>query len=233
MANTSLECPHCYSENVFFYSVGAVQIEKSTELIVDGGYYTRGSWAHFFACAKCKGGVVQHLSMKAYNQDELQNPHKADGVVEDYDWKVIKRYPKQPPVKAPEHTPDNIANFFRQARHSYQTAIAHMGREAPVGFDSSVIMCRKVLETSCKHIHPKGSGNLKKRIDTLADQHIITPAIKDWATEIRGIGNETAHEEAPINKRTATDIINFTEMFLMYIFTLPGQLAERRQQTKT
>lgn len=51
--------------------------------------------------------------------------------------------------------------------------------------------------------------------------------MQEWAHAIRLDGNEAAHEEEPFDKETCEALKSFTELFLMYAFTLPGMLAER------
>ena len=54
-------------------------------------------------------------------------------------------------------------------------------------------MFRKALDVGLKHIHPEGRGNLKNRIDTIPGEKGVTPAMKEWAHEIRDSGNDAAH----------------------------------------
>ncbi len=89
-------------------------------------------------------------------------------------------------------------------------------------------MFRKSLDVALKRIHPEGKGMLQKRIDALPQELGITPAMKEWAHEIRDLGNDAAHEEEPFSEAEARSLHAFTEMFLTYAFTLPGMLKERK-----
>ena len=90
------------------------------------------------------------------------------------------------------------------------------------------MMSRKVLEVAVKALDPKGEGSLYKRIENLAKKNLITPDIKDWAHIIRDDGNTAAHEEEPVTKEFAQELLSFAEMFLMYTFTMPNMIKERR-----
>tara|TARA_B110000027_G_C16051603_1_gene270191 strand:- start:547 stop:843 length:297 start_codon:yes stop_codon:yes gene_type:complete len=90
------------------------------------------------------------------------------------------------------------------------------------------MMSRKVLEVSVKRLNPAGEGNLYRRIEELASSGAITEELKDWAYIIRDNGNEAAHEEEPVTAEFATELLSFSEMFLMYTFTMPGMVAARR-----
>jgi hypothetical protein len=77
-------------------------------------------------------------------------------------------------------------------------------------------------------LNPSGIGNLQQRIEKLSVAVGVTPAMKEWAHEIRELGNDAAHEEEPFTEIEATTLQAFTELFLTYTFTLPGMLAARK-----
>jgi hypothetical protein len=52
--------------------------------------------------------------------------------------------------------------------------------------------------------------------------------MKEWAHEIRLLGNDAAHEEDPFTPPEAESLQAFTQLFLTYAFTLPGMLAARK-----
>ncbi|WP_343895983.1 DUF4145 domain-containing protein, partial [Craurococcus roseus] len=79
-----------------------------------------------------------------------------------------------------------------------------------------------------KRLHSVGKGTLYKRIESLPQEIGITPAMKEWAHEIRELGNDAAHEDEPFTEAEAKALHSFTEMFLTYAFTLPGLLEERK-----
>lgn len=47
---------------------------------------------------------------------------------------------------------------------------------------------------------------------------------------IRLEGNEAAHEEEQFTQEKATPMKEFTELFLLYAFTLPARVAGARQK---
>ena len=131
-------------------------------------------------------------------------------------------FPKRASVAAPEHCPANVARFYEQ------------GLENVVrNFDAAGTMFRKSLDAALKHIDPNGKGTLEKRIDNLPPATGVTPAMLSWAHEIRHLGNDAAHEEDPFSEAEAKALQAFTELFLTYVFTLPGMLAARKAAAKT
>jgi hypothetical protein len=95
-------------------------------------------------------------------------------------------------------------------------------------FDAAGTMFGKALDTGLKRLHPDGKGTLERRIDNLPDLLGITPAMKEWAHQIRRLRNDAAHEEEPFSPEETATLQSFTEVFLTYAFTLPAMLEVRR-----
>jgi hypothetical protein len=202
MVDVPLDCPHCGTARIGF----------------------RGS--HFMACD-------QH---HAENILLLQCGHCRNGVVAKYrgldfsEWvrsggmagspTLVEVWPVAEPPSAPQHLPPNIRAFYLQGLDSLRRK----------GYDAAGTMFRKSLDVALKRIHPDGHGTLQRRIDALPPDLGITPAMKEWAHEIRNLGNDAAHEEDPFTEAEAKALHAFAEMFLTYAFTLPGMLAERKKQ---
>ncbi len=149
-----------------------------------------------------------------------KSPGSFDGNFQKTDkFIVIDTYPKREPVLAPENTPDLVGCFYREAVTDFRAGAKN----------SAVLMCGKVLETVCRELSPDFTGDLYHRIEHLADAHILPAAMKEWAHELRLVRNQAAHSLETVNPLDAKDMMSFTELFLIYIYTLPGMLAERRQ----
>lgn len=126
-------------------------------------------------------------------------------------------------TKAPDFTPDNVAGFFFQGEESFRSK----------HFDAAGAMYRKALDTATLNIDPDLKGkNLYQRIEALADQFAITPAMRDWAHGIRSLGNDAVHDEVPFTEDQAKDLQTFTELFLTYVYTLLGMLAQRQAEAE-
>ena len=130
---------------------------------------------------------------------------------------LVETFPKPVAVAAPEHTPDNVSRFYLQGMDN----IAR-------NFNAAGTMFRKSLDAALKHLDKAGKGTLEKRIDNLPAATGVTPAMKEWAHEIRHLGNDAAHEEDPFTEAEAKSLQAFTELFLTYAFTLPGMLLARK-----
>jgi predicted metal-binding protein len=169
-----------------------------------------GNHVSFWKCGHCGGGVCGE-SGYSLTSNEI------------FDAYLFSRiYPEAKPLEAPQYTPENIAK-------SYKTAVKNLRNGGDDSdYEAAVLMARKALEAACNFFNAQGF-NLKQKINYLAEHRVITPALAEWAHEIRDIGNEAAHESGPFTKVDAEQTVYFAEMLFTYLFTLPGMIAERRK----
>lgn len=203
MSLMALTCPHCHVENVQFKSVAAT-------------WNGEDGWTTFYVCNSCKGGIVADV---ARVNSRAPDPHAVDGRVDEAAGAYLVRQtmPRADPPVAPAYTPDRVARYFLQAVRTHRAG----------DYDAAGAMCRKAIEAGIFALDEKLTGALMKRIDALAAAHEITPALQQWAHAIRLDGNEAVHGD-DFTDDQAEQIVSFAELFLMYVFTLPGMLAERK-----
>ena len=202
MGQITRDCPHCGTKKVAFTSFG--ETKKTSSKV----YITA------FRCGGCSGGIIAEIETGVKDQ-----PHGYNGDVESFPYfGVHKTYPVASETKAPKHIPENLASFFLQAAKSLQSG----------NYDASAMMARKTLEVAVKTLDPDGTGTLYNRIESMAKKALITPDLGDWAHIIRDDGNTAAHEELPMGRPFAEELLSFTEIFLTYTFTLPGMMKEKR-----
>ena len=167
-----------------------------------------------FYCASCYGGYVAEV--------DCSISPSAHGYKGNFDnnsnYKIRLEYPLPAELGEPEFLPDNISRFFSQAASSLKEG----------NLDASAMMSRKVLEVGVKTLSPEASGTLYSRIERLAEDGQITEDLNDWAHIIRDSGNEATHEEEPVTREFAEELLSFVEMFLRYTFTMPKMVEERR-----
>ncbi|WP_081429624.1 DUF4145 domain-containing protein [Solidesulfovibrio magneticus] len=200
----ALVCPHCCTKNVAFQLVSSVILSKNSQ---DNRVY----YLSFFQCAYCKEGVLIRFS-------NVISAPPPENVTDIGRYKVERIYPEISQVKAPKYVSENIKRFFVQGVDNLKRS----------NYDAAGMMFRKVLDVSLKEQSEDGSGTLYQRIKRLADGNKLTPSMAEWAHQIRIDGNEAAHDEAPLSREVAESLRDFTELMLMYLYTLPGMLEERR-----
>ena len=75
--------------------------------------------------------------------------------------------------------------------------------------------------------------NLRDEIDSLAASGLLPPIMKEWAHELRELGNDSAHPDPadpPTDPADARDIVQFLEYLLEYLYSLPHQIDEFRKR---
>jgi len=111
--------------------------------------------------------------------------------------------------------------------------MASIGKSGPLRLACLESAWRSLLRHTLQKLR---LGSWKKRIDKLAAENLITPALKDWAHELRLDGNEALHGDQPADEELATRMERLTYFLLTYLYTLPAQVAaarELREQEQT
>jgi len=175
----------------------------------------------FFRCHKCQEGLVVHYVMTINHGHGSPSSCPADPG--DLGFQTLDMYPKKTPVRIPSHAPDPLGRYFQQAFDSCRRG----------DHDASGAMSRKVVDVSTQKLlgeEAKKFGNIRDRIDALASKGALTSDLKDWAHQVRLGGNDAAHDEDPYSKEEAEELLDVAELYLTYVYTLPGRLKERRDR---
>jgi hypothetical protein len=124
----------------------------------------------------------------------------------------------------PNHLPTELDQEFREA-------VSNLNRGA---WKSALAMARATLQLAVRERQAQGDS-LAEEIADLADKHVITPDMADWAKEVRLGGNLALHPKPgqPVSEEEATEIIDFADALLTYLYTIPAQVAARRKQSPT
>ena len=202
-----LDCPHCSAQCVAM-SILARATNLHDEAVA------------FAMCNRCKEPVSAVFRLGQSQLVSWKQPQNVPDIVPDVKRGVALLAVYPPPRKniAPDHVGETISKIFIQAedaraREQYHTA--GMG-------------LRKTLDIALKVYDPSLRGDLKPRIDALADRHDLTPAMRDWAHQVRLLGNEAAHDHDEPTKADIEAMSAFTETLLKYLFTLPAEVEARR-----
>jgi Domain of unknown function (DUF4145) len=97
-------------------------------------------------------------------------------------------------------------------------------------YRAAILLSRSVIEATAKQ---KGitTGNLKNKIEEMANQHLIRPHIKAVADGIRDYGNEMAHGDFtdPVVGADSALIIELMGEILQEVYQSPARLAQVQQ----
>lgn len=86
----------------------------------------------------------------------------------------------------------------------------------------AAIGLRALIEAVCQEKEAKG-GDLFKRIDSLVEQRVLTPAGATILHKIRALGNAAAHEAKPHSERQLALAMDIVEHMLKDVYILPKQ----------
>lgn len=204
------DCPHCSTTGagftVAFQWRGKESWERAQLLAV---------------CGVCgRGSIVLSRHLAGIEHPDLCTH---DTSFPGSDYVIEARWPSAT-LSIPESTPDAIAHFYRQG-------LENLGARR---WDAAGAMFRKTLDVATKALDP----DLKKlslfhRIERLAEDGMLTPAMRAWSHEIRLDGNDAVHDETPETEADATVTQRFAEAFLTYAFTLPAMVEANRAKRET
>ena len=178
------------------------------------------TWNTLFVCRRCAEGVVAKL--ETFRD---KPPSAYDAVLTSAEFHLTKVHPKPQPISVPEHLPARIAKDYTDATDNLRRRLF-----TPAGmmFRKALLRATTALAAGTEITFTKRE-NLRSRIDTLAHHHLITPAMCEWAHQIRDDGNEANHEEDVVFEQSdAEQMQAFTELFLIYAFTLPERVRLAR-----
>ncbi|MEE4102978.1 DUF4145 domain-containing protein [Pseudomonas viridiflava] len=124
------------------------------------------------------------------------------------------------PQSVHETVPERARTFLEQAIASIH---------APAG---AVMLTASSVDAMFKEKGLK-QGNLYKRIDAAAQQHLITAEMALWAHEVRLDANDQRHadedEDAVMpNEADASKAIEFVTALAQFLFVLPARVAQGR-----
>ncbi len=210
MATLIMHCPHCphcpARHSTFTIRAEVAHSQQSSHFI------------NLATCGNCGDGILVHS--KTYGTG-IKPSGLAGNLLNNKFIAVLRIDPRRSNSAAPEGVPSSAAQAFEEGCESWTD-----GR-----YSSAVAMFRRSLEIALKQFSPDvDAWKLEKRIDKLAGLHLITQDMKDWAHEIRLVGNEALHEEEVPTKEEAEDLMLFNEMLLTYLYTLPAKVKARRKK---
>lgn len=211
MATLITTCPHCAAENIAMKIVGFDWTRSD------------GDVNAFASCSRCfrpTSFELERTGASVVTQHWFGSPDALQAHIEiiaKSRWRIEATYPPHSETDVPADVPSDVARIYRQAKKSHQRG----------ELDGAGMLYRKALETAVKTLDPDGKGTLDARIRSLTKNDLIPGAVATWGHEIRGIGNDAAHdadEPAPEEVNAAAE---FAEAFLIYAFTMPAKIKNR------
>lgn len=161
-------------------------------------------------CGNCAGYVMVLWSVSEFGGNGL------------HDYRVLP-WPTRV-EDFPKHWPEAVGRYWVQAHRSLKDE----------NWDAAAVMARSALQTALRDRGATGR-TLKDEIDGLAAKGLLPPHIREWAHELRALGNESAHPEPSANKsdrEDVRDVVEFLDFLLQYLYTLPYEIQKYRERRK-
>ncbi|OTQ54782.1 DUF4145 domain-containing protein [Gilliamella apis] len=213
-------CPHCLKENaaIFKSSTFWQPIETYNLSLI-------------FSCHACNKAFIFELDVDSSHyvskmlENNISSIMKVNSnnnlyVKDSYIGNVLDIYPKHQELTVPNYLSDIVTRNFKQAKELFMLKY----------YDQAGMTARRVVDLATKELLPEHTGMLNSRIKQLLDIGVITQQLFDWVDIIKLGGNSANHDYDDFTENEAKQLLDFTEMFLMYAFTLPKMVQNKRQE---
>ena len=189
-------CPHCLRDAVF---------TQVTSVFIENGRPVVGA-SRWVAGLQCQGCLKHILGLVIHDPN-----HYYQGLTIAYET----HYPlEKPNDDVAQEIPPEIKADFQEALRC-----RHVN-----GYNATVEMCRRAVESSCEEQGADPNLVLDKKIDWLFNQGKITKPLQDMAHKIRLGGNRGAHPPKRITEDEADAVIEFTNQYFHHIYVMPKRL---------
>lgn len=209
MAVIVRDCPHCPATSVGFTITWAAVPPQSRPHI----------WNTAAICGACKKPIVfvaTHTSAQNHTPPTAFNSDIEGAYI------IGEIWPRRTSATAPAHVPNAIATRFLDGEENFQR-----GRWNP-----AVSMYRSALDIATKALEPEAAKKtFYERLRWMFENGRITKDIREWADFVRVDGNAALHEPDEFSEEDAKSLRYFTEMFLRYMFEMPGEVQSYRAET--
>jgi hypothetical protein len=148
-------------------------------------------------------------------------------------------YPDALPEPVDERIPEKIRKDLEEANRDRATG----------SYRSAVVMARRALQLVCldkgapkTFPNKKGEGShqaqLWEQVDWLFEQGIITKNHKDWAHQVRAVGNDGAHpadaeDNQEVTSEEADDVLALLGQFTANLYVTESIYRERKAARET
>lgn len=181
--------------------------------------YKPGNGSHIYwltlACPVCAAAVlVKCSSLSSYDPIQVHGP--IDKIA---DTRVLSTDPQPAATSAPDFVEPNVARTFERANGAIKRGEA----------ETAGMLLRKMLDSVISNKFPHtGNGMLGSKMAKLVPNTDLPESIVNWAKELKDLGNEAAHEAHDPDMAQITELRDFAELLLTYVYTLPHRLAVMR-----
>lgn len=209
-AEVEVACSQCSGKTVHVPLV-AVSVIGS-----EGDRRYSYNWVDEHQIVKCLGCRIISYRVVSSNSEEYYHDYETEDCVH---IESEKLYP--PRIEGVRGFGEETAYLPLKIKQIYEETQVALSVQSPV---LAAIGLRALLETVCKENEAEG-GDLFKKIDSLVDKRILTPAGAAILHKIRALGNAAAHEVKPHTEGQLALGMEIVEHLLKDVYILPRQAA--------
>jgi hypothetical protein len=207
MGTLRRNCPHCPAEHVAFDVHWADVVPNANIRMLNCSA----------VCGACSKPICFVAIPTSSNNNTSPKAHSGDIELH---WTIREVWPKVASPSAPPFTPDSVKKRFLEGEDAFKRN----------NWNSAVAMYRSALDIATKGMPGVPvNKNFFERLEWLHQNHMITPDIRSWADHVRVEGNAALHDPEDFDGEDAKPLRFFTEMFLRYVFELPGAVNSFRE----
>lgn len=160
-------------------------------------------------CGSCGGYVLVMWSVNEYGGSRDLHDYRV------LPWPLGIR-------QGSKNWPETVTRFWRQAHNSLKSE----------NFDAAAVMARSALQAVMREQQAK-KGSLQSEIDDLTAKGVLPASLKEWAYELKELGNEAAHPASnsqQVDPEDVRDVIKFLDFLLEYTYDVPKQIQTYRNR---
>ena len=186
---------------------------KALVSVDESGNHGDIDWHNAHQIVQCLG--CKTLSYRIVSSNSEEYYYDEDG--EQHHIEGEKLYP--PRLEGRRGLGDESVYLPNEVKQIYDETATALSVHAPI---LAGIGLRALLEQVCKEKSAEG-GDLFKKIDSLVEKRVLTPASAAILHKIRTLGNAAAHEVKPHTDRQLSLAMDIVEHLLKDVYILPKQ----------
>jgi len=117
--------------------------------------------------------------------------------------------------------PESIGKLWSELNRCMQNEI----------YQAAAMTSRSLLQLIFREMGSE-EDKLVNAIDTLYEERKLSETMKEWAHELRLLGNEAAHAkpDTDIDPQDVKDVVSYIDFLLVYLYTLPNKIEQYRSR---
>ncbi|MGJ8588148.1 MAG: DUF4145 domain-containing protein [Yoonia sp.] len=184
----------------------------------------------FVVCDNCERASLISFHVNTGWEHLFRDFEKNDIILSTDDMHDLVQFPKRD-LSCPKFLPELVQQTYMDAEFNYSAE----------RWKTSAQLYLQAMEFGCISLKTGGdvevslseSANkidLTSRINDLYKSGKLTESMKEWAHQIRVIGQYHKHRYVEASEQECSELRGFVDMFLQYSFTMPGLVEARRDR---